>query len=376
LGIRQEIGMSKASEPAAPRQAHLIARRVLMIAVLLVSLWVAWGFLVPLAWAAVLAITFWPLHERVASRLGGPAWLTPALFTAATAVILIVPLVFLAIEAARDSGVVLQWLAAARQHGLPTPDWVQHLPLIGQRAAGWWQASLGTPEAANATLGQLNPGALFSMTGAIGAQVARESILFFVTLLGLYSLLRHGAALAAQLTALSARLWGELGARIIDRMVRATRGTVAGTVLIALGEGCLIGAAYVVAGVPRPFLFTILTIAFAMLPFGAWLMFTIAAAVLVAQGFMLAAALLFVFSVIVMLVGDNLVQPAVVGNAIRLPFVLAFLGTFGGIEAFGLVGLFLGPVIMAMLLLLWHEALDGPEFGRSVTRATSKAPPR
>lgn len=365
--------MSKAPEIARHPPAHLMARRALMIAVLLVSLWVARSFLVPLAWAAVLAVTLWPFHNRVARRLGGPAWLTPALFTLATAIVLIVPLVFVAIEAARDSGVVLQWLAAAREHGLPTPEWVQHLPLIGQRAAGWWQASLGTPEAANATLGQFNASALFSTTGAIGAQVARESILFFVTLLGLYSLLRHGAALGAQVTALSARFWGDLGARIIDRMVHATRGTVAGTVLIALGEGCLIGAAYVIAGVPRPFLFTILTIAFAMLPFGAWLMFTLAAAVLVAQGFMLAATLLFVFSVIVMLVGDNLVQPALIGNAVRLPFLLAFLGTFGGIEAFGLVGLFLGPVIMAMLLLLWHEAVDGLEPKPSAARPARKS---
>jgi predicted PurR-regulated permease PerM len=365
--------MSKATEVAGHPPAHLMARRALMIAVLLVSFWVARSFLVPLAWAAVLAVTLWPFHNRVARRLGGPAWLAPALFTIATAVMLIVPLVFVAFEAARDSGIVLQWLEAARQHGLPTPEWVQHLPLVGQRAAGWWQAALGMPEAASATLGQLNAGALFSMTGTIGAQVARQSILFFVTLIGLYSLLRHGAALGAQITALSARFWGDLGARIVDRMVHATRGTVAGTVLIALGEGCLIGAAYVVAGVPRPFLFTILTIAFAMLPFGAWLMFTLAAAVLVAQGFMLAAALLFAFSVIVMLVGDNLVQPALIGNAIRLPFLLAFLGTFGGIEAFGLVGLFLGPVIMAMLLLLWHDAVDGMEPKRSAARPTRKS---
>lgn len=366
--------MSKAPQPAGPPTAHRAARRILMAAVLLVSLWVARSFLIPLAWAAVLAITLWPLQGRVARRLGGPAWLAPTLFTAATAIVLIVPLVFLAVEAARDSGVVLEWLTAARQHGLPTPEWVQHLPLVGERAAGWWQSSLGTPQAANAILGQLNAGGLFSITGAIGAQMARDSLLFFVTLLGLYGLLRHGVTLAAQLAALSDRLWGDLGARLIERMVQAMRGTVAGTVLIALGEGCLIGAGYMIAGVPRPFLFTILTIAFAMLPFGAWLMFTIASAVLIAQGFMLAAALLFVFSVTVMLIGDNLAQPALIGNAIRLPFLLAFLGTFGGIEAFGLVGLFLGPVIMAMLLMLWHEAMDGePEPAR--TRAASKSSP-
>ena len=283
--------MRKASEPAEPRPVHLVARRALLAAILLLSLWVARSFLVPLAWGAVLAVTFWPFHDHVRRRLAGPAWLTPA---------------------------------------------------------------------------------LFSRTGAIGAQVAHQSLLFFVTLLALYSLLRHGAALGAQLTALSARLWGDLGVRITDRLVQATRSTVAGTVLIALGEGCLIGAAYLTADVPRPFLFTILTIAFAMLPFGAWLMFTLAAAVLVAQGSMFAAALLFAFSATVMLIGDNLAQPALIGNAVRLPFLLAFLGTFGGIGAFGLVGLFLGPVIMAMLLLLWQEILDGVEPGPRPGRTTSK----
>jgi predicted PurR-regulated permease PerM len=133
---------------------------------------------------------------------------------------------------------------------------------------------------------------------------------------------------------------------------------VAGTVLVALGEGALIGLGYVAAGVPRAFLFAILTVAFAMLPFGAWVVFTIATAVLIAQGAMLAAALLFAFAVVVMLVGDNFVQPALVGNSVRLPFLLAFVGTFGGLETLGLVGLFLGPVIMATLLLVWHEVMD------------------
>ena len=146
---------------------------------------------------------------------------------------------------------------------------------------------------------------------------------------------------------------------IRDR-VSAIRGTVAGTVLIALAEGTLIGIAYAVAGVPRPFLFAVLTIAFAMLPFGAWLVFTVATVILLIQGAVLAAVLLFGFSVAVMLIGDNFVQPAVIGNTIRLPFLLALLGTFGGLETFGLVGLFLGPVIMAILLLVWHEAMDEP----------------
>ncbi|QGN55510.1 AI-2E family transporter [Novosphingobium sp. Gsoil 351] len=134
-------------------------------------------------------------------------------------------------------------------------------------------------------------------------------------------------------------------------------GTVAGTVLVALGEGTLIGIGYALAGVPRAFLFAVLTVGFAMLPFGAWAIFTVATVVLLLQGAVAAGAILFAAAVGIMLIGDNFVQPALIGNSVRLPFLLAFVGTFGGLETLGLVGLFLGPVVMAILILVWQEAM-------------------
>jgi predicted PurR-regulated permease PerM len=144
-------------------------------------------------------------------------------------------------------------------------------------------------------------------------------------------------------------------------MVDATRGTVNGTVLVAVGEGLLIGVGYLVAGVPNPVLFTILTAAFAMIPFGAWAAFTTAAVVLVSGGGSgLAAAGVFCWGVIIMLAGDHFVWPTLVGGSARLPFLLAFVGIFGGLAAFGLLGLFLGPVIMAALLTVWREWVFRP----------------
>ena len=343
-----------ASRSARAREA---GRRYLTIAVVLLSLWITQSFLIPLAWATVLAITAWPLYSR-AARGVRHRWLPPLLATIGTALVLMLPLSVAGFEAAQDSQVALAWIARAQQTGVAPPSWLAHFPLAGAKLAELWQAQAGTPEAARNLASGLNAGALFSLTGVIGAQVARGSMLIFVTLLALYALLRHGERLGAHSSALAAHLLGGFGSRFTDRLISAVRGTVAGTVLVALGEGALIGLGYVAAGVPRAFLFAILTVAFAMLPFGAWVVFTIATAVLIAQGAMVAAALLFAFAVVVMLVGDNFVQPALVGNSVRLPFLLAFVGTFGGLETLGLVGLFLGPVIMATLLLVWHEVMD------------------
>lgn len=345
---------SPAFRSARTRQA---TRRYLTIAIVVASLWITQSFLIPLAWAIVLAITVWPLYSRASAGVRH-RWLPPLAATVATGLVLMLPLSIAGVEAAKDSRVALDWLAKAQQTGVAPPAWLEHFPLVGARMSGLWQTHAGTPEAARSLFSGLDAGSLVSLTGIVGAQLARGSMLILVTLMALYALLRHGERLGAHSTALAAHLLGGFGSRFTDRLISAVRGTVAGTVLVALGEGALIGLGYVAAGVPRAFLFTILTVAFAMLPFGAWVMFTIAAGVLIAQGAVLAAIVLFVFSVVVMLVGDNFVQPALVGNSVRLPFLLAFVGTFGGLETLGLVGLFLGPVVMATLLLVWHEAMD------------------
>jgi predicted PurR-regulated permease PerM len=143
-------------------------------------------------------------------------------------------------------------------------------------------------------------------------------------------------------------------------MVEAVRGTVNGTIVVAVIEGLVIGIAYVLAGVPNPILFTILTIAFAMLPFGAWAAFTAAAAaLLVSSGDIWIAFAVFGWGAAVMLVGDHFVWPTLVGGAARLPFLFALIGIFGGLTAFGLFGLFLGPVVMAALLTVWREWVIG-----------------
>jgi predicted PurR-regulated permease PerM len=193
---------------------------------------------------------------------------------------------------------------------------------------------------------------------ALGGQLLHRLLLFFIALLALFVLLRHGAWIGGRVLEAADRLLGDPGERLASKMVDGVRGTVTGTVVVGVAEGLLIGMADVMAGVPNPVLYTLLTIGFAMIPLGAWLAFSAAALLLVLKGDRgLAAAGVVVWGATVMLVGDHFVWPTLVGGAARLPFLLALVGIFGGLQSFGLIGLFLGPVIMAALMTIWREWL-------------------
>ena len=163
---------------------------------------------------------------------------------------------------------------------------------------------------------------------------------------------------SVQAAEVSRRMLGRFGVDFLDRLVEAMRATLNGTVLVSVSEGLIVGVGYAIAGVPRPVLFTVLTIAFALVPFGAWAAFGAATLILLVQGHVLAAVLLFAFAATVMSVGDNVVQPRVIGGAVELPFLLALVGTFGGLASYGLVGLFVGPVIMVAMLLIWRQWME------------------
>jgi predicted PurR-regulated permease PerM len=358
--------MSAAPEAAEGKEAgvRIVPLRVLVLLLTLVGLWIARSFVLQVAWAVTMAVALWPLYRRLAPERPGQRLpvLAPLALTLATGLVLMLPLVIVAIEAARDSQAAMAWLGTAQKQGVAAPLWLPALPVVGARAAAWWQAHLTDPRGAAALLGEVDAASLARWTGLVAAQVASRSFFFLVTLLALFLILRDGDRLAANAVGTARRFYGEFGEHFVLRLGDAVRGAVNGTVLIAIGEGTLIGFGYAVAGVPRPVLFTLATIAVAMLPFGAWAAFGVASLVLLAQGQAVAAMVLFAFGAAVMLIGDNFVQPALIGNAVELPFLWTFVATFGGLESFGLVGLFVGPALMAALFLAWKEwlGLDAP----------------
>jgi predicted PurR-regulated permease PerM len=145
---------------------------------------------------------------------------------------------------------------------------------------------------------------------------------------------------------------GHPGQRLVRKIADAIRATVSGTVAAAIGKGAVIGVAYFLIGVPHPLLLTML----AMVLLGAWAALAAAVLILLVHGgTWWVVAGLAGFGGATLLIGENLIQPALIGGAARLPFLRVLIGIIGGMQSFGLLGLFLGPVIMAAPLTIWRE---------------------
>jgi predicted PurR-regulated permease PerM len=334
--------------------ARSAARTALAVVLLVAALWTARDFLPALIWAAMLAVALWPLYRKTAERVSGGTSTTGALlFTIAVALIVFLPVALVTYAIAQQSDLMSAWIANSQKNGIPVPDWVARLPVAADAIAQWWQENLARPESAATWLQNVHAEAAAT---TLGGQLLQRGFMLFVALIALFVMLRQGDLVARQLLTTADRIFGEPGEGLVEKTVDAIRGTVSGTVVVAMSEGLLIGAGYVLAGVPNPALFTVLTVAFAMVPFGAWAAFTAAAVtLLVSGGSGIAASAVIGWGAIVMLSGDHFVWPLLVGGAARLPFLFAFVGIFGGLASFGLIGLFLGPVIMAAVLTVWRE---------------------
>ena len=167
--------------------------------------------------------------------------------------------------------------------------------------------------------------------------------------------MRDGARVADALRIGAQRTFGPSGEHVGEQMVRAIRGTVNGLVIVGLGEGVIMGLVYEVAGVPHPALLGLLTGLLSVVPLGSMVAIALAAGLVAAGGGMVAAAVVFAIGAVVVFVADHFVRPVLIGGSTRLPFVWVLLGILGGIETVGLIGLVLGPALMAAVLLLWRE---------------------
>lgn len=350
-----------AREPMSPaqRRTSLAAAALLLVGGILTLR----DFLPALIWAVIFAIAIWPSYTRFAAR-----WpqhrkaLLPAVAVVIVLLGFVIPLVLIAIPLIHDAHAMVDYLATVQRTGVGTPDWLFHLP-FSDRLVQLWQQQLGQPGQLSVLAGHTMQGGVLGLARAIGGQAIHRSMLLGFMLVALFFLLRDGESVAAQLRIGATRAFGPAGENVGRQMILSVHGTVDGLVLVGLGMGVLIGIGYWAAGVPQPVLFGLVTALLAMIPFGAPLCVYVAGAVLLAGGHYVAAIALVGWGLGVIFVADHVVRPVLIGGATRLPFVWVLLGVLGGVETWGLVGLFMGPAIMAALTLLWREwvgARPGP----------------
>ncbi len=341
-----------------PRQKR--ARLILALGLVALGVWIIHDFLASLVWAAVIAIAISPLYERAERRwphLRGGV-LLPAITTLVIALLVLVPVSLGIIRAASEAQDIVRWITTARESGIPVPHWLYSIPFGRDAAVHWWQQHLATPEATQAELARFNNRALLYHTQLVGKGLIHRSIIFMFTLLALFFLLRDADVLVAQMKSAGQRLFGPSGERMGLQVVQSVRGTIDGLVLVGIGEGAVMAVAYLVLGVPHPLLLGAATAIAAMIPFGAAVMFEIAAFALLTQDAVTAAILVNVIGFTVVGIADHFLRPALIGGATRLPFLWVLVGILGGVETLGLLGLFVGPATMAVLVMLWREYVE------------------
>ncbi|SIT39654.1 putative permease [Paraburkholderia ribeironis] len=346
-------------QPTTPERLkkQKAASLVLYIGLVLLALWVVRDFIVVVAWAGVLAIALWPLLRMVEGHrwFSGRTTLIAALLTLAIALLVVLPVGIGIAQALREAHDLNDWFKGVQETGIAMPDFIERLPFGVQQISAWWQANLGQPLRDSAAMKGLHSTTVMTLGRHFGARAVHAVMVFGFMLITLFVVFQAGPRLSGSLIKAARRGFGDDGAALVQRMAAAVRGTVSGLVVVGLGEGALLGVGYFVTGLPHVALLAFITAIAAMLPFCAPIVFGLAALWLLTQGSVVAAIGLAVFGSIVVFVAEHFVRPVLIGNSTRLPFLLVLFGILGGAQTFGLLGIFIGPALMTVLMVMWTD---------------------
>ena len=338
-----------------------LLRRLILGALLGGLVLLAWRvlapFVVPVLWAAIFAYVSWPLFLRL-ERLLRSRHLAATFMTLFIAAAVIGPLIWLALTMQRELGGAWQeFVARAAKGQLTLPEGVSRWPVVGPRLHELLDEVRRDPNALGAALSEMAT-RLFGEMGGVMGGVGRNLAKMGFAVLALFFLYLSGEDLLRQVRLAAG---GLLGARVegyVEAIGATTRAVVYGLVLTALAQGVMAGIGYAAVGFKAPLLLGALTVLIALIPFGTPFVWGSLALWLVLTGETGKGLALFLWGALVVSWVDNLVRPLVISSATRIPFLLVMFGVLGGVAAFGLIGLFLGPVVLAVALAVWREWLE------------------
>jgi predicted PurR-regulated permease PerM len=315
-------------------------------------------FLVPVAWAGILAYVTWPLYLRLRRRLPGRTTVAALLMTLFLTLVLILPVVWLVLLMRSELAAAYLKIAGPLSQGhIELPPEVRRLPWAGPRLAEFFDRLNADPAAFKAQLQEWGNWAM-NHAGDVAGGLGRNLAKLGFALLTVFFFYRDGEAFAAQVRDVLRRMLGQRIEGYLEAMGATTRAVVYGIVLTAIAQGVLAGVGYAVAGVPGPVFLGAVTAMIAMIPFGTPFAWGAICLWLLAQGQSWAAMGLFLWCALVVSWVDNFIRPLVISSATKIPFLLVMFGVLGGLTAFGMIGLFLGPVILAVMLAVWREWLE------------------
>ncbi len=331
------------------RELPRILLAVLFIVVAIIaSLWILQPFLPALIWSTLIVVATWPLMRAAQQRLWGKRGLAAIVMTIVLLLVVIVPFALAVLTIVEHSDNIAERLKTLAQASLPAPPgWVEQVPLVGPKLAADWRAiaALGAEEL-HASVTPYAKDAGRWILGKAGG-VAAFFLHLFLTLIISALLYYRGEAAANGVRAFARRLAGPRGEQSVTLAGQAIRAVALGVVVTAILQAVLGGIGLAVAGVPLAGFLTALMFVLAVAQIGVVPVLALAVAWLFWSGDPVWGMVLLVWTVIVGTL-DNILRPLLIRSGADLPLVLIFAGVIGGLLAFGIVGLFVGPVVLAV----------------------------
>lgn len=322
---------------------------LVVLAVLVVGVFlVLQPFLSAIVWAAVLAATTWPVFAWLRQRLSGRSWLAATTVTLLILLVVVTPFVVVGATLAENSDRVTAFVRNLIESGPPDPPaWVNDIPFVGARIVTYWSVFAHDSAATFVELKKfVEPAKAIALKG--GAGVAQGLLQLTLSVLIAFFFFRDGDAIMARVRGAVSRIAPDKGLHMLQVALATTRAVVYGILGTALAQGILMAIGLWIAGVKAAPLLGLVTFFLSPVPVGPPLVWIPASLILFAHGDQGWGVFLFLWGLLVVSAVDNFIKPLIISHGSDLPFILVLLGVFGGVVAFGFIGVFLGPVLLAL----------------------------
>ncbi|MFO1330106.1 MAG: AI-2E family transporter YdiK [Rubrivivax sp.] len=333
---------------------------VLALALLVgTSLWVLRPFLGPTIWATMVVVATWPLMLRVQAALGGRRSLAVAVMTLLLLLLFVVPLALAIVTIVQNTDQIVEWgrLITGYRPTRTPPDWLLQLPLVGARLGALWEQAVAA--GLDGLMQRLQPYA-GDLTKWFVAEVGSVGFLlvqFLLTVVIAGILYASGEAAADQVRRFAQRLAGERGASTVQLAGDAIRGVALGVGVTALVQAVMGGIALAIVDIPFAGLLSALLFMLCIAQLGPTPVL-VPALIWVFYSGQIGWGIFLAVATLVITLLDNVLRPALIRMGAELPLLLIFAGVIGGLLAFGLVGIFVGPVVLAVGYMLLESWMD------------------
>lgn len=334
--------------------------QVLFIGILICAVaWIIRPFVTSIIWAGMIVVTTWPALRVLQKRLKNKRWLAAAIMTVALLLVVVVPILLAVVAVIKGADEGYMWVKSLSTFTVPAPpEWLVSIPMVGPKMVHLWKQ--GTATNPEEVFTYLTPYArqtlswFVAQAGTLGMVVLQ----FFLTVIIAAILYAKGEETSEGIRSFAHRLAGKHGDAVVILAEKAIRGVALGVVVTAIIQATVGGIGLAVAGVPAATLLTAVMFMLCLAQIGPALVLVPALIWVYWNDGMIWGTILLVFVILAMTL-DNFVRPVLIKKGADLPLVMIFAGVIGGLIALGIIGLFIGPVVLAVAHTLLKAWISG-----------------